>query len=124
MTLITEETFGGKAKKKKKGLNPDTEYRNTAVASHAKKVARNHKEDIERAEALLKGEVPAELIHIDDPKEYCICRYGVPNENSVMVQCEHKCEEWFHIECLGIKKHQTKSALQLICIGCRALYKK
>ena len=68
-----------KAKKKRKGNNPDQEYRNTAVASTAKKLARNQKEEVERAEALLSGEVPAELIHIDDPKEYCICRYGVPN---------------------------------------------
>lgn len=68
--------------------------------------------------------MPAELIHIDDPKEYCICRYGVPNENSVMIQCEYKCQEWFHIECLGIKKHQTKSDIQLKCVGCRSLYKE
>ena len=39
-----------------------------------------------------------------------------------MMQCEHKCEEWFHIECLGIKKHQTKTELR--CVGCRALYKE
>jgi hypothetical protein len=68
MTLITEETFGLKTKKKRKGLNLDTEYRNTAVASSAKKLARNQREEFERAEALLSGEVPAELIHIDDPK--------------------------------------------------------
>ncbi len=43
MTLITEETFGLKAKKKRKGNNPDQEYRNTAVASTAKKLARNQK---------------------------------------------------------------------------------
>jgi hypothetical protein len=72
---------------------------------------------------LLSGEVPAELIHIDDPKEYCICRFGVPNENSIMVQCEDRCEEWFHIECLGIKKHQTKNDLKLACVGCRSLYR-
>lgn len=41
-----------------------------------------------------------------------------------MVQCEYKCEEWFHIECLGIKKHQTKNDIKLKCVGCRALYKE
>jgi hypothetical protein len=45
MTLITEETFGLKAKKKRKGLNMDTEYRNTAVASSAKKQARSQREE-------------------------------------------------------------------------------
>ena len=124
MTLITEETFGMKTKKKRKGTNPDQEYRNTAVASTAKKLARSQREEIERAEALLAGDVPAELIQIDDPKEYCICRYGVPNENSIMIQCEHKCTEWFHIECLGIKKHQTKSDSRWKCVGCKALYKE
>ncbi len=39
-----------------------------------------------------------------------------------MVQCEDRCEEWFHIECLGIKKHQTKNDIKLICVGCRSLY--
>jgi hypothetical protein len=48
MTLITEDTFGLKAKKKRKGLNMDTEYRNTAVSSNAKKMAKNQKEDYER----------------------------------------------------------------------------
>lgn len=33
-----------KAKKKRKGLNPDSEYRNTAVASSAKKLARSQRE--------------------------------------------------------------------------------
>lgn len=55
MTLITEETFGLKAKKKRKGVNPDSEYRNTAVASTAKKLARSQREEVERAEALLSG---------------------------------------------------------------------
>ena len=43
MTLITEDTFGMKNKKKRKGNNPDQEYRNTAVASTAKKLARTQK---------------------------------------------------------------------------------
>jgi hypothetical protein len=55
MTLITEDTFGIKTKKKRKGNNPDQEYRNTAVASTAKKLARSQREDVERAEALLSG---------------------------------------------------------------------
>ena len=55
MTLITEDTFGMKTKKKRKGNNPDQEYRNTAVASTAKKLARSQREDFERAEALLAG---------------------------------------------------------------------
>lgn len=46
MTLITEETFGMKTKKKRKGMNIDSEYRNTAVASSAKKLARNQREEI------------------------------------------------------------------------------
>jgi hypothetical protein len=41
-----------------------------------------------------------------------------------MIQCEHKCTEWFHIECLGIKKHQTKSDIRWKCVGCKALYKE
>lgn len=45
MTLITEDTFGLKTKKKRKGNNPDQEYRNTAVASSAKKLARSQRED-------------------------------------------------------------------------------
>ena len=49
MTLITEETFGLKSKKKRKGNNPDQQYRNTAVASSAKKLARTQKEDVQRA---------------------------------------------------------------------------
>ena len=40
-----------------------------------------------------------------------------------MVQCEDRCEEWFHIECLGIKKHQTKNDIKLVCVGCRSLYR-
>ena len=39
MTLITEETFGQKTKKKRKGMYMETEYRNTAVASSANKQA-------------------------------------------------------------------------------------
>lgn len=45
MTLITEETFGLKTKKKRKGAFLDSEYRNTAVASSAKKQARNQREE-------------------------------------------------------------------------------
>ena len=41
-----------------------------------------------------------------------------------MVQCEYRREEWFHIECLGIKKHQTKTDIKLKCVGCRTLYKE
>lgn len=41
-----------------------------------------------------------------------------------MIQCEYKCTEWFHIECLGIKKHQTKSDVKWRCVGCKALYKE
>ena len=55
MTLFFEENIGQKSKKRKKGGSGDTEYRNTAVASQAKKNARNKLEDIERTEALLKG---------------------------------------------------------------------
>lgn len=43
MTLITQQTFGLKAKKKRKGMNNDSQYRNTAVASSAKKLARNQR---------------------------------------------------------------------------------
>lgn len=55
MTLITEDIFGLKSKKKRKGFNFDTEYRNTSVSNSAKKQVRNQKEDIERTEALLNG---------------------------------------------------------------------
>lgn len=41
MTLYPEENASSKPKKKKKGSNGDGEYRNTAVASQAKKNARN-----------------------------------------------------------------------------------
>ena len=60
---------------------------------------------MERIEELINTN--PELI-IEDPKAYCICRNGVLNENSLMVNCE-ECDEWYHIECVGIKKHQAKS---------------
>ena len=40
-----------------------------------------------------------------------------------MVQCEDGCEEWFHIECHGIKKHQAKYDIKLVCVGCCSLYR-
>jgi hypothetical protein len=85
-----------KPKKKKKGNNTDAEYRNTSVASMAKRFNRNELEEIERTEAMIKAGVEAGTLS-EDPKEYCICRYGEPNENTTMIQCEEKCEEWYHI---------------------------
>ena len=46
ITLFFDENIGPKVKKRKKCNNGDTEYRNTAVASQAKKNARNKLEDI------------------------------------------------------------------------------
>lgn len=40
-----------------------------------------------------------------------------------MVQCETKCSEWFHIECIGVKKHQARGDSSCyICVGCSSLY--
>lgn len=63
ITLLTEENAGPKIKKKRKGNNNDGEYRNTAVASQAKKNISNL-EEIERTEALLKSEYAPNLICI------------------------------------------------------------
>ncbi len=57
---------------------------------------------------------------IEDPRTYCICRNGILNENSLMVECE-QCEEWYHIECVGIKKHQAKNDENYLCVGCKSL---
>jgi hypothetical protein len=48
---------------------------------------------------------------------YCICRKGLMNEASVMICCED-CQEWFHIECVGIKKSQVRHVLGFYCMIC------
>lgn len=122
ITLLTEQNAGPKIKKKRKGCNQDGQYRNTAVASQAKKNPTNTLEEIQRTEAILKYEISSNIFALEDPKEYCICRYGQPNENTTMLLCEEKnCEEWFHIECIGIKKHQVKQDLLYKCVGCNSL---
>ena len=52
---------------------------------------------LKRARALKKSqeEVPV----------YCICR--LPDDGSVMVQCE-KCSEWYHTSCVQIPKNSSK----------------
>jgi hypothetical protein len=37
-----------------------------------------------------------------------------------MIGCEN-CEEWFHIECIGIKKHQAKNEEKYLCVACKSL---
>jgi hypothetical protein len=37
-----------------------------------------------------------------------------------MVCCE-ECNEWYHIECVGIKKHQAKSDESYHCVACKSL---
>jgi hypothetical protein len=87
----------------------------------SKKMPRNELEEIERTEAMIKAGVEAGTLG-EDPKEYCICRYGEPNENTTMIQCEGKCEEWYHIECIGVKRHQAKGENSYVCVGCSSLY--
>lgn len=53
MTLITDEALGTKNKKRKKGANADSEYRNTSVSSKKRQI------ESERASAMLSGEIPA-----------------------------------------------------------------
>lgn len=42
---------------------------------------------------------------------------GLMNETSMMVQCE-QCEEWFHTECVGIRKSYVKNVKEYYCVAC------
>ena len=45
---------------------------------------------------------------------------GLMNETSMMMQCE-QCEEWFHTECVGIRKSYVKNVKEYFCVACSKL---
>ena len=53
----------------------------------------------------------------ENPDEkFCICRRGY-DEIVPMVECDC-CKEWFHYECLALKKNQVNTSEAYICMGC------
>ena len=58
--------------------------------------------------------------YYENPAIYCICRMGLMNETSMMMQCE-QCEEWFHTECVGIRKSYVKNVKEYFCVACSKL---
>jgi hypothetical protein len=49
-------------------------------------------------------------------EKFCICRRGY-DEIVPMVECDC-CKEWFHYECLSLKKNQVNTSEAYICMGC------
>jgi hypothetical protein len=55
-----------------------------------------------------------DLIYVKDEPVYCICRGP---EAGFMVFCDN-CEEWFHGDCVGIKKRQADKLEKYLCPNC------
>lgn len=52
----------------------------------------------------------------DNQQLYCICRK--PDNGKVMIACD-ECDEWFHVECIGISKDKAQTIQKYVCAECR-----
>ena len=55
-----------------------------------------------------------DLLYVKDEPVYCICRGP---EAGFMVYCDG-CQEWFHGDCVGIKKRQADKLDKYLCPNC------
>ena len=46
---------------------------------------------------------------------FCICEK--PYKGEFMVMCE-ACDQWFHLQCVGLKKRDLKAGIDYICSEC------
>jgi len=47
---------------------------------------------------------------------YCICRK--PDTGSVMIGCDGKCDDWYHIKCVGVKDQDRQLIDKYMCPVC------
>ena len=52
----------------------------------------------------------------DSNEVFCICRK--PDDHRVMIGCEGPCDDWFHLNCVGMTEAKTKLVQKWFCPNC------
>ncbi|GAA5919910.1 hypothetical protein JCM6882_005488 [Rhodosporidiobolus microsporus] len=81
------------------------------------------RERARRAAAAARGKKKRDLEEEDDGEEkddrlYCICK-ELYNPERMMIACD-KCEEWYHVDCVGIAEDAVELVDLFICPKCQA----
>jgi hypothetical protein len=68
------------------------------------------------ASAAITTTTPAAKPATAKPGSFCLCRAPA---SDAMMKCD-RCTEWFHVECVGLNKHEAEAMSEWCCFECNS----